>query len=176
MRLKPCPSPRGTNRERLFLLKVPSGTDPKGALDSLRKAKDRKGRDEDPEGERNLHELRGKLEEFLAQVLPDSHFGSARGMLDEYLPPSKTYGEVDDEEPDREGDRERMREYLEGKGVSEDDISEVLSHMPKPGIESLGGRAGEDRRGGRDRRRGAMDAAASFDTFYPWAKNIKPAC
>jgi hypothetical protein len=69
-----------------------------------------------------------------------------------------------------------VRELLAGRGFSDDEISEALSQMPRSAIEGgMGGETDDRRRGGRDRRRGAMDAAASFDAFYPWAKNIKPA-
>jgi hypothetical protein len=60
--IMPAPSPKGTNHESLFLVKLPRGTDPKGALDAaLRKV----SRDEEPD----LGELRAKLESLLNQTL-----------------------------------------------------------------------------------------------------------
>ena len=80
MRVTPCPSPRGTNHENLYLVKLPKST-PAGALDAaLKRAKG--ARDDDP-SQVNLGELRKKLEYFLQQALPDSHYQSAIDMLDE---------------------------------------------------------------------------------------------
>jgi hypothetical protein len=169
MKVTPCPSPRGTNHENLYLVKLPRNT-PAGALDAaLRRAKDRKvGRDEEPEQERDLVKLRGRLEEFLSRVLPDSHYQSACDLMTEAgLPEGQTYGEVDDEDPDEEEFRSKypdhiadtVRRYMEGKGFSEDEIQEAISSsMPKNAI--------EDRRGARDRgRRHAMDSRSAADRF-----------
>jgi hypothetical protein len=178
MRLTPCPSPKGTNRENLYLLRLPRGTDPKGALDAaLRKAKD-KARDSDPDQERDLTALRGKLEEFLAQALPESHYQSAMDLLDEHLPGGKVYGEpVEDEEeyetlrsklPDHaDDDRERMANYMRDRGCSDAEIESVLEKMPRNASEGgAGGRTSEDRRGARDRgRRPAMDSRTAADRF-----------
>jgi hypothetical protein len=190
MRVTPCPSPRGTNNENLYLVRLPKST-PSGALDAaLRRAKDKArdrkvGRDDQGEQDRDLTALRGKLEEFLERCLPEDHYSSAMDLLDEHLPPSKTYGEVEDEEdpealqtslrskfPDHARD---VRKYLADRGFSEDAIEEAISQMPKSAMEGgMGGETDDRRRGARDRgRRHAMDAAASFDAFYPWAKNIK---
>jgi hypothetical protein len=181
-RVEPCPSPNGTNKERLYLVKLPRST-PAGALDAaLRKVKDRKdGYDDQPEEqERDLTALRGKLEQFLSQVLPDSHYQSALDLLTEAgLPESKTYG-VEDEEPEHKyPDREQMRKYLQGQGFADDDIEEAISKMPRSAIEGgMGGRTSEAddrRRGARDRRRMAGDSAAdSFERMFG-ASRIKGA-
>ena len=184
MRVTPCPSPRGTNHENLYLVKLPRST-PAGALDAaLRKAKDCTARDDDP-SQVNLGELRQKLEHYLQQALPESHYQSAIDMLDECgLPGGQVYGEAgtqDADDPDAVAEslwskqpdhsNDEAREYLKGMGLGDDDVAEIMAQMPKTGMESLNG-AAEDRRrgGGRDRRRGAMDrqltAADSFEAMF----------
>jgi hypothetical protein len=173
MRVTPCPSPRGTNHENLYLVKLPRST-PAGALDAaLRKAKDCTARDDDP-SQVNLGELRRKLEHYLQQALPESHYQSAIDMLDECgLPGGQVYGEAGTQDADPDATAESLwtkypdhaqdvRKYLADRGFSDDDIEEAIGKMPKNAI--------EDRRGGRDRRRGAMDrqltAADSFEAMY----------
>jgi hypothetical protein len=187
MRVTPCPSPTGRNDERLYIVRAPYGT-PAGALDAaLKRAKDVKGaRDDDP-SQVNLGELRQKLEYFLGQ-LPDSYRGAAMDWLDEHLPleqrepAGKVYGTEDADDPNAvaeslwskqpdhaQDDREKMRSFMEGKGCSDEEIESVLEKMPRSAI--------EDRRGGRDRKRGAMDrqhmAADSFAAMFPGSVRIK---
>jgi hypothetical protein len=178
MRVTPCPSPRGTNHENLYLVRLPKST-PAGALDAaLRRAKDRKvGRDDDP-SQVNLGQLRQKLESYLQQALPEDQYQSAIDMLDEAgLPGGQFYGEpVDDADPDEvasslrskfpdhaDDDREKMENFMRDKGCSDAEIESVLEKMPRSAIE-------DRRRGGRDRRRGAMDrqlsAADSFEAMF----------
>jgi hypothetical protein len=175
------PSPRNTNFERLFMLRVPEGTDPKLALDAAMRAKDRKyGRDGDPDQDENLGRFRQKLEYFLSQCLKDEQYAAAMDLLNEHLPGGTVYGEAGTEDADdpnevaeslrskqpdhAQDDRERMRRYMEDRGCSDAEIQSVLNEMPRSAI--------EDRRrsGGRDRRRGAMDramtAADSFEAMY----------
>jgi hypothetical protein len=177
MRVVPCPSPKGSNHENLWLIRAPRGVDPRGALDSaMRKAKDRKGaRDEDP-SEVNLGELRRKLEHYLQQALPESHYQGAIDLLDECLPGGMTYG-TEDADPDATAESFRpkypdhsyddVREYLQGMGLGDEAVEEAMSKMPKTGLESMNAAAADRRRGGR---RGAMDramsAADSFEAFY----------
>jgi hypothetical protein len=172
------------------LVKLPKGT-PAGALDAaMRRAKDRKyGRDDDPDQDRRLGELRRKLEEFLANELPSDRWQTAKDLMDEFLPGGKVYGDAeevrggsnysDDADPDgtvgsmwpkypdhAEDDREKMREFMESKGCTEDEIESVLEKMPRSAMEGgMGGRTSEDRR-----RRGAMDrsmsAEARFDAMF----------
>jgi hypothetical protein len=178
MKLSPVPSPRNTNFERLFMLRVPEGTDPKLALDAAMRAKDRKGaRDE---GEVDLGALRKALEHYLSQALPESHRQGALDTLAEHFeqrePQGKVYGTEDADDPDAVAeslwgklpdhaadDREKMRSFMEGKGCSDEEIESVLEKMPRSAIE-------DRRRGARDRRRMAGDralsAADSFEAFY----------
>jgi hypothetical protein len=174
----PAPSPLGTNRESLFLVKLPRGTDPKGALDAaLRKvSRDKaKARDEGPD----LSELRAKLEHLLNQTVSEDCRGAFDDLFDEYLPREleqreargQTFGEVDDED-----DPESLQRSLRAKLPDHSDDS--LEDMPRNGNEVLGGRAIEnDRRHADDRRRGrrgAMDSSAqsSFDRMFPDAARI----
>jgi hypothetical protein len=88
-------------------------------------------------------------------------------MLDEYLPQreqrepqGKVYGETDD------GEYETLRSKMPDH-ADDDDLEEMPRNAQEGG---MGGRASEDRRGGRDRRRGAMDsriaAADSFEAMF----------
>jgi hypothetical protein len=164
--IMPAPSPKGTNFESLYLLRLPRGTDPKLALDAALKAK---ARDEDPD--QNLGRLRQKLEAFLAQALPEDSYGAAMDLLNEHLPGGKVYGDpVDDEEqPEHKyPDREQMRKYLEGMGFADDDIEATLEKMPRNAHEGgMGGAVEDRRRGARDRRAMAGDSAeASFEKMF----------
>jgi hypothetical protein len=181
-RIEPMPSPTGRNDERLWIVRAPYGTDPRGALDSaMRRAKDRKyGRDDDPDQDRNLGELRRKLEHMLSQCLKGEQYSAAMDLMDEAgLPGGQTYGEVDgrDSDPDETAESlwskfpdhiaDGVRKYLADQGYSDDDIEAV---MPKSAMAGgMGGEAG-DRRGRARDRRGAMDrsmsAAESFEAFY----------
>jgi hypothetical protein len=181
MKVMPCPSPTGRNDERLYLIRAPYGT-PAGALDQALKrasdkARDRKrfGRDEDPDQDRNLGELRRKLEHMLSQCLKGEQYSAAMDLMDEAgLPGGQTYGDVDGQDedggpdvkyPDHKTDTDaepKMRAFLSGK-LSEDDLEEAMSQMPRSAIE-------DRRRGGRDRRHAmdsrSMTAAESFEQFY----------
>jgi hypothetical protein len=182
MKLSPVPSPRGTNFERIFMLRVPEGTDPKLALDAALRAKDRKGaRDDQPD----LSELRAKLDSLLRQVCSEDSYATACDMLDDYLPEREPQGKVygtEDAEPDEAAEslwpkypdhsNDDAREYLKGMGLGDDDVAEIVAKMPKTGMESMNA-AIEDRRrgGGRDRRRGAamdrqLSAADSFEAMF----------
>jgi hypothetical protein len=175
--IMPCPSPTGRNAERLYLIKAPRGVDPRGALDSAMRSMRRGGRDEQPEQERDLYELRAKLEDLLSRCLEDEHYQAAVDMLDEHLPGGKTYGDkIDDEHPDHDRDRERMRSFMEDRGCSDEEIESVLGVMPRNGVSGgQGGRLaeleGRDRRSARDRhardrrRPAAMDAASAEQSF-----------
>ena len=185
--ITPAPSPKGTNRARMFLYHCPAGSSPELALDAaLRRAKDVKGaRDDDP-SQVNLGQLRQKLEYFLQQALPEDRYQSAVDMLDECgLPGGQVYGEAgtqDADDPDAVAEslwskqpdhsNDDAREYLKGMGLGDDDVAEIMAKMPRTGLESMNA-AAEDRRrgGGRDRRRGggmdrSMTAADSFEKFY----------
>ena len=173
--ITPAPSPKGTNRARMFLYHCPAGSSPELALDAaLRRAKDVKGaRDDDP-SQVNLGQLRQKLEYFLQQALPEDRYQSAVDMLDECgLPGGQVYGEAGTQDADPDATAESLwtkypdhaqdvRKYLADRGFSDDDIAAAIGEMPKNAI--------EDRRGGRDRKRGAMDrqhmAADSFEAMY----------
>jgi hypothetical protein len=180
-----CPSPRGSNNERLFLFHAPRGVAPPLALDqALRRRADdrhdrRHGRDADL-GEHDAEFYR-KLENLLQYHVPEDHLGAAISDLNEICG-GKVYGdrrfgdhhEADDEteeEPDRERDRERMREVLERKGIDESIISDVLEAMPHSAVErGFGGRLhreeADDHRRADDRRhrRGARDLRMAADS------------
>jgi hypothetical protein len=176
--IEPCPSPRGTNNERLFLFKVPRGRDPKGALDAalMRKV----GRDADL-GERD--ELRRKLEALLQHHVHEDRLGEALEDLAECFGDRKVYGDV--EEPDEEHPaRARMRAFLQRKGASDEDVDELFEQldreeMPRNAREGgMGGRVGEAddrrlRRGARDRRMAADSADDSFNRMFPGAARIQ---
>jgi hypothetical protein len=174
----PCPSPSGGNRERLFVVRCPRGVDPKGALDSAMRSMRRGGRDEmrygrdDEERDADLHE---KLREIIERHMDGDGALEALEALNEVFG-GKVYGsEVDDEEregpPDHdrmgERDREHMRQFLQDKNCSDEEIEEVLSHMPRNAREGgaggrlarLEGRRADDRRA-RDRRP-AMDGTTA---------------
>jgi hypothetical protein len=185
--IQPCPSPTGRNNERLYLIKAPRGIDPKLALDAAlkRRADDRddkrhaddydRRRSSHDEEERDLYELRRKLEHHLAQCLSNEAYHSALDILDEHLPGGQTYGQIEDEEAE-EPDRERMREYLESKGTDESIISDVLEAMLRNAHEGgVGGKTDDRRRGVRDRKMAADAALTRFHEFYPWAVCIKQA-
>jgi hypothetical protein len=158
-RIEPCPSPTGRNAERLFVYHCPAGSSPELALDAaLRKARDKaRGRDDGPD----LGELRAALAHYLNQ-LPEDCRGGAMDILDQYLPEreqreprGKMYGEETDD-----ADPESLQGSLRPKYP--DHADDDLEEMPRSPI--------EDRRGGRDRRRGAMDrqlsAADSFEAMF----------
>jgi hypothetical protein len=113
-------------RERLFMVKVPRGVDPRGALDSAMRSMRHSSSDEQ---EQSLAELRRKLEDFLAQCLKDEQYHSAIDMLDEHLPVGGQkygdvrYGDVKDFKTDDEEehpDHERLCEFAEHHGLSDD--------------------------------------------------------
>jgi hypothetical protein len=184
VKVTPCPSPRGTNFENLYLVKLPKST-PAGALDAaLRRAKDRKGaRDADPDQDENLGKFRQKLEYFLSQCLKDEQYAAAMDLLNEHLPGGTVYGEADPDSaasefrpkyPDHSNDE--AREYLKGMGLGDDDVAEIMAKMPRTGMESMNAAAEDRRRGGGRDRRHAMDSAqSSFDALFPDAARIKSA-
>jgi len=174
LRLEPAPSPNGTNNERLFLLKVPRGVDPKGAMDSALK---RYGRDADDLGERDT--LRRRLEALLERHVHEDRLGEALEDLATCYGDRKVYGDQDDDE---HPDHERLSRFAEQHGLSDDAVEELheLWSMPRNAREGgMGGRVGEreadDRRwrAARDRHRQAMDAEDSFNRFYPGAARIQ---
>jgi hypothetical protein len=198
--ITPCPSPNGSNDERLFLFHAPRGTAPAVALDqALRRRADdkRRGHDTDlgersHDEERRDFELRRKLLGFLTECLDDEELASARDLLDQHLPP-KRYGDQDEhdrheaddeEERDEHPDHEKLHAYALRHGLGSDAEEELADLvMPHPGIERLGGRvherereADDRRRHARDRHRRAQDREAqaqdSFDRFYPHARRI----
>ena len=168
MRVTPCPSPNGTNLENLHLVKLPRGTSA-GALDSaLRRATDRRrpARDEDPD--ERAQELREKLVEIIDRHM-DGDAAVAAMQAVEHCFGGRTADDEHEGPPDREGDRTRMRDFLEDRGCSDAEVAEVLAQMPRNAREGgmggrlaeLEGRRADDRRRGgvRDRRPAAMDSA-----------------
>jgi hypothetical protein len=192
-RIEPCPSPNGTNFARKFLITLPRGVDPKGALDSAMRSM-KHGRDADPAGEQNLAELRRELEEYLSGCsLKDEEYYGVIELLNEHLP--KRYGdevrererEADDEEERVGPDHEELARFAERHGLSDDAAEELAEMMPRNAREGgMGGRAVEDRhaddrrrraddrhRRGADRRRMAGDSADdSFYRMFPEARRI----
>ena len=138
------PSPRGSNRENLWILRLPRGVDPKGALDAAAKFGGPKIGDDAPD----LGKLRAKLENFLVQVLSDDELRLATDLLDECLPSQHS-------EYDRAAD----------ENADEDD--DDRDGMPRTAVTG-------DKRGARDRRQMAADAAFdSFAKMFPEIARIK---
>jgi hypothetical protein len=192
MKLEAVPSPNNTNFEKLYMVKLPRGVDSKRvqlALDSAlkRRADDRYDRrragDDDrrhghDEEERDLYELRRKLEHVLSQNLSDEAYSAALDVLDEHLPGGQVYGDESKEVAQREqrhpeGEERHFRKYpdrhllkrLEGEAEGEDELE-----LAERSAESI---AGHDRR-----RRGTRDrvlAHDSADWFTELVGRIKPA-
>jgi hypothetical protein len=191
--ITPCPSPRGTNFEHLYLVKAPRGVSAQGALDSAMRTMKRGGRDEE---ERD--ELRRELEALLERHVSEDGLMEAREDLADCLGDRKRYGDADrahhheaDDEEERDDehehpDHEKLHAWAMRHGLGSDAEEELAAlMMPRPGIERLGGRAVEDRhhraddrrRHARDRLRRAQDreqqAEDSFFRFYPNARRIE---
>jgi hypothetical protein len=181
LRLEPAPSPNGTNFARKFLITLPRGVDPKGALDAALK---KVGRDADL-GERD--DLRRSLEALLERHVQEDRLMEAIEDLNTVFGDRKVYGdrgrEADDEE--HEGHHEALREFAGRHGLSDDATEELVElSMPRNAREGgMGGRVHEadDRRrhGARDRHRGAGDrrmaadsATDSFNRMFPGAARI----
>jgi hypothetical protein len=147
-RITPCPSPNGTNREKLYLVKARREL---GALDGVKQHGDADTPD--------LGELHVALEELLTKVLSEGELQEALALLDQHLGASRDYNHAhdeDDEDEEQQGTgRARMREFLGAKGVSDADIDDLfgrmgdLDEMPRPG--------GGGRLEARDRKRMARD-------------------
>jgi hypothetical protein len=180
MKLEAMPSPNGTNFEKLFVVKLPRGVDRERAqlaLDSVmkRRADDRHdrrraddadrrgGRDEE---ERDLYELRRKLEYVLSQNLSDEAYHAALDVLDEHLPGGQVYG---DDETEREWyqHEDKPREPREPDGEDESEA------------EAEGRGLARRMETGDRRRRGARDRVLAHDSASDWltelTSRIKPA-
>jgi hypothetical protein len=188
--LEAVPSPRNSNHERLFMCKLPRGVDRERvqlALDSALKRRaddryDRRRPDDDDrrhgrhghdEEERNLAELRRKLEHVLSQNLSDEAYSAALDALNEHLPEGgRTYG---DEESEREWyqHEDKPREPREPDG--EDEEGEIPRNAHEGGMGGATKVYGDRRRGARDSRLVAMDARDSFEAMFPGVSRIKPA-
>jgi len=191
--ITPCPSPRGTNNEKLFLFKMPRS--PLGALDAAKRqdAAKRHGDEDTP----SFGKLRVELDEMLARSLSEAELEEARALLDQHLGPAEEYDRAHDEdddedegsEPEGKG-RSRMRQFLAERGASDDDIDELFTRMDRDEMPHNGGggrvseREAREVRGASDRqRRMAADhraaersfdrAAESFDRMFPDAARIK---
>jgi hypothetical protein len=174
---RPMPSPNNTNFERLYVARIPRGSEKKVelALDSAMRSKH--GGDEQ---ERDLAELRRKLEHVLSQSLSDEAYSAALDALNEHLPEGgRTYG---DEETEREWyqHEDEPREPREPDG--EDEEGEIPRNAREGGMggatKTYGDRHADDRRrrrGARDSRLVAMDAQDSFEAMFPGVSRIKPA-
>jgi hypothetical protein len=175
------PAPNNTNFERLYVAKIPRGSERQVqlALDAAlkRRADDRHERHGDDEERADLRE---NLVDIINRHMDGDGAVEAIKAIDEHFG-SPTYGgshrRGDDEEPDDEG-RERMREYLRDKDVDDGIIDDLVESMPHSGMHGLGGRVHETddrRRTARDRRM-AQDAAAerTFNEMFG-ADRIKQA-
>jgi hypothetical protein len=190
LRLEPAPSPNGTNREHLYLVKAPRPiANPQGALDAaLRK----RGHDADL-GEHDAEFYR-KLENLLQYHVPEEHLQAAISDLNEICG-GKVYGDVreheaDDDDFDEHPDHEKLHEFAEKHHLGDDAEEELheLWSMPRNAREGgMGGRAVGDRHHADDRRRRAArdrhrraddrrmaadDGESSFYKMFPMARRI----
>ncbi|MEW6438811.1 MAG: hypothetical protein AB1508_16760 [Pseudomonadota bacterium] len=176
-KLTPCPSPRGTNRERLFLVRVPH-SGPAGAYDAER---------EEP----SPAALQIELDKILCEAgLAGEQLERARHRIDHHLGGSQydrayeeKHGAEDEEEEIEESpSRKEMRRILRDEDFTEDEIEEFLgrldkardSALPRPATRGgLGGALGDRQARDRDRRIAADSAAQRrFTNRFPEAARV----
>jgi hypothetical protein len=179
---RPMPAPNNTNFERLFIARIPKGSEGKVqlALDAALTKRHTDDRQRHGDDEQRDAELLEKLTEIVDRHLSDDAAAEAMEALNGCLGGRK-YGDDSprrhDEEPNDE-ERERLREYLRDKDVDDGIIHELVESMPHSGMHGPGGRVHETddrRRTSRDRRM-AQDAAAerTFNEMFG-ADRIKQA-
>jgi hypothetical protein len=148
MKLTPCPSPNGTNHERLFLLRVQT-RNPAGAYDAALSNDPDRG------------QLLLKLERLLAEHLSGEALEKAQHLLHEHLG-GHDYDRAFDDEPDPFA---KVRAFLREKGLSEDEVEEALA-LPRNALSGGSGGAMA-----KDRRQLANDARGFYRRF-PEAQRI----
>lgn len=172
-RITACPSPNGTNFERLYLIRR-SG--PVGALDAAMKKVGDKMKMMGDEDAPDLGQLRVALEEILAKSLSETELEEARALLDQHLGSAGEYDrQLDGEENDEHEDDE---EDLGNQGDDLDMPRNAREHGQGGRLAELEGRD-RKRRMARDRRRemAADEAFAkaerSFNQMFPMAARIR---
>jgi hypothetical protein len=136
-RITPCPSPNGTNHARAFLVHIPAGRGPVGALDAMRKHGD--------EDMPDVGRLRVELDEILARSLSDQDLEEARGLIAQHLGSSEEYdrahtqGEDEDDDEDLGGQgggrampaklRKKMRDFLTRRGATDSEVDELFQRL-----------------------------------------------